>query len=130
MTEAKETQKDNSDNLNEWKSVPWSAAVNGTSLQGYCETSFATLKDLFGEHCASDGYKVSTEWVVSNGKHVVTIYDYKETRLYDRRLPTVDQFRQQTSHQWHLGAKSQNVVESFLAFLALKGIQGQVGLMW
>jgi len=45
MTEAKETQKDNSDNLNEWKSVPWSAAVNGTSLQGYCETSFATLKD-------------------------------------------------------------------------------------
>ena len=66
--------------------------------------TYAQLVEVFGEpNCEGDGYKVSTEWVLSDGKIVVTLYDYKETNLYSEGLPTIEHFRERP-YEWHIGA--------------------------
>lgn len=79
--------------------------AGGTHLQGYFSCSYAE----------SDGYKVSTEWVFTSGSKVFTLYDYKETCLYDGDYPTVEEFREKPSHKWHVGGREKP--DEFIKFL-------------
>lgn len=56
---------------------------NGTSLQGYLNTSYKSLVAVFGEpNCEGDGYKVDAEWIGSINGKTFTIYNYKDGRNY------------------------------------------------
>lgn len=89
--------------------------LNGTSLCGYVEASYAQLKALLGEPNADgDGYKVSTEWVCTFEDKTFTLYDYKETNLYDDKdAPSVEEFRALKSYDWHIGGNSREGAERF-----------------
>lgn len=54
------------------------ASVNGTSLQGYVDTSYRDLVAAFGEPACYVNEKVQAEWVLRTADgHAVTIYDWK-----------------------------------------------------
>jgi len=80
-------------------------------LAGYVETSFENLVRHFGlPNGNGDDYKVSTEWLLEESSGlIISIYDYKETNLYDGGLPSVDQFRRQKSYNWHIGGSQKGV---------------------
>ncbi len=90
----------------------------GGHLVGEFECSYSDLVRLFGEPDTSDGYKVSTEWQVTNGTQSFSIYDYKETCLYGDGLPTVEAFRGQPSYSWHIGGNVKPT--ALVAFLSSK----------
>lgn len=72
----------------------------------YFRASYSDLVTLLGEpNAGSDGYKVSTEWCVTYSNQTYSIYDYKETSLYDEEMPTVKVFRGRDHYDWHVGAR-------------------------
>jgi hypothetical protein len=90
------------------------------SLVGYYTASYSKLVRVFGEPNdeLSMGYKVSTSWyLVTDDGVSFSLYDYKETCLYDSELETVEEFRQRPSYEWHIGSYSREVVESVYAYL-------------
>lgn len=96
-----------------------SADMNGTSLQGYVSASYASLVEAFGEPSEADGYKVSSEWSFEDPdtKEVFSLYDYKETALYDDDLPSVERFRERELFDWHIGARGNGGVDTFASFI-------------
>jgi hypothetical protein len=79
---------------------------HGGSLIGYVTLSFKDLKKIFGApNGGTDGYKVSTSWKIVDTVtgNVFEIYDYKETNLYERGMPSPAAFRRRDSYDWHLG---------------------------
>lgn len=95
-----------------YKVVEYSDKVAGSCLQGYVEASYAQLRELFGPSNETDGYKVSTEWIIRfDDGAVATIYDYKMTNLYDREYPGVSAFRHMPSYNWHIGGHSKTIVQ-------------------
>jgi hypothetical protein len=98
--------------------VNMSAKADGTSLRGYVQASYADLAGLFGSKTISDDNKVSTEWkFTANDGRTVTLYDYKETNLYDRGLPSVEEFRALSSYDWHIGAIDEATADEFKLWL-------------
>lgn len=98
------------------------AVPAGTSLRGYFAAAYKDLVAVFGPPLGeSDGYKVSSEWkfVGPNGA-VVTLYDYKETDLYDSDLPSVEEFRALPNYEWHIGAEERGTADEFCGFLGEK----------
>lgn len=95
-------------------------SLNGTSLKGYVILSYKQLYEHFGEPNAQqslDG-KVSTCWVFNGpDNECVTLYDYKETNLYSRELPSVDDFRNQPIYEWHVGARTKAEADAFISWL-------------
>jgi hypothetical protein len=85
---------------NNWESVPREYA-DGTSFCGYVRSTFAELKEIFGEPYGKSGDgKVTAEWVIKfDTGEVACIYDYKEGRT-----PT-------GPHNWHIGGHTGNEVE-------------------
>lgn len=80
--------------------------LNGTCAKGSLRTSFGELVRLFGPPNGNgDGYKVSTEWVLTYGGQPFSIYDYKGTRSYESDLPTVEEFRRLPEYDWHIGGR-------------------------
>lgn len=74
-------------------------AVNGTHLQGYITTDYATLVATFGESLGG-GDKTTQEWIlVGEDGTVATIYDWKEpcTPLH--------------KCEWHIGGLNYKAVE-------------------
>jgi hypothetical protein len=97
------------------------AAVGGTHLQGYFNATYSELVDAFGEPEIMNNYKVSTEWAFSadNGA-VFTLYDYKDTNLYSRELPSPEAFRLRhmtKEYGWHLGAHDKKVFDLACSWL-------------
>lgn len=93
----------------------------GTSLKNYVEASYEDLEYLFGTPTISDDYKVSGEWVfTSEDGDVVTLYDWKETSLYDSGLPSVEEFRTRNNICFHVGANSGMAAYDFIAWLEEK----------
>lgn len=102
------------------------ANASGTSACGEFTASFADLYKAFGKPAhtgkrndGGDG-KVSTEWIfrsTTNSEEVFTIYDYKETSLYERGLPSVRAFRALPSYDWHVGGKNEASAAGFIAWL-------------
>jgi len=100
----------------------------GTSLQGEFPASFSELLARFGMPAYlatkrdpnSDG-KTSTEWCFQGADgEPVTLYDYKETSLYDRGNPTPKAFRARPSYAWHVGAKSKATAAAFMTWLRVQ----------
>lgn len=76
------------------------ADINGTHKVGEICIRFLDLVTLFGMPEESDGYKVSGEWrFVADDGRIFTIYDWKETSLYDSDLPSVEEFRENPNPQ-------------------------------
>lgn len=73
-------------------------AINGTHLQGYVETTYDRLVDLFGDSLGG-GDKTTQEWVLefSDGT-IATIYDWK---TYNTPMGMYD---------WHVGGKSKQAL--------------------
>lgn len=83
------------------------ADLCGTSLKGYINLDHHKMVALFGAPLAeSDGYKVSTEWIFQDyHNRVFTVYDYKETSLYDEGNPSVEEWRNSGEQEYHVGAR-------------------------
>lgn len=90
-----------------------------TSLQGSFTTSYKKLKALLGEPVdEADGYKVSTQWTLVSPKgEVATIYDWKETNLYDPDYQSVEELRSHPSVEWHIGAHTKSVANELIEAL-------------
>lgn len=74
-------------------------AINGTSLQGYITTDYATLVAIFGESLGA-GDKTTQEWIlVGEDGTVATVYDWKygTTPLH--------------KCEWNIGGKNYKAVE-------------------
>lgn len=80
------------------------ASASGTSFHG--QTISVKPKDLiaiFGSSFESDGYKVTCEWFFEDDEgNVFTLYDYKESSLYDKGLPSPDELKNQVI-EFHIG---------------------------
>ena len=72
--------------------------VNGTCLQGYVETTYAKLVEVFGEpQGASD--KTTAEWFVQFGDGTIaTIYDWK---VHESPMD---------KYSWHIGGFNKQAV--------------------
>lgn len=91
--------------------------MNGSCLIGYYTASYRELYALFGESSECD--KSSTQWIVNYKGKNYSIYDYKETELYDEDLPSVEEFRSQESYNWHIGGWGERIDENdeFIKYL-------------
>jgi hypothetical protein len=79
--------------------------TNGTCLQGYITTNYATLVKAFGPSLGG-GDKTTQEWIlVGSDGTVATIYDWK----YDE-TPT-------HTCQWNIGGSKRGAVELVIAAL-------------
>ena len=96
------------------------SASAGGSLVGVFYCSYRELVGAFGRpNGKSDGYKVSTEWIVKDTVtgHIFTIYDYKATKLYSSSLPSVRAFRSRESFDWHIGGEELPDLGALEAFI-------------
>lgn len=90
----------------------------GTGLRGYIEASYKDLVKILGEPSGFDDYKISTHWtLMDDNDNIVTLYDYKKTNLYGDTLPSVEDFREQGTYEWHIGAKSPMTALEFECWL-------------
>lgn len=95
-------------------------SVNGTSLQGYVDVSYAKLCKVFGEeHSSGDGYKTDAEWGLEfeDGDQVVvaTIYNYKDGKNYKgHRGKATSRIR-----MWHVGGNDPRALEMVNKVLAI-----------
>lgn len=74
----------------------------GTSLQGYVDISYEGIIDRLGfpgRTSSGDG-KITRQWTLQYGPHVITIYDYKGDCSFDGKTSA-----------WHIGGKSLRVLE-------------------
>jgi hypothetical protein len=87
----------------------------GTHLVGYITTplTYSQIAMLLGPSHDSDEYKVSCEWVIEFEDHkIATIYDWKETSLYDSDLPDPEDIREDRHvPEWHIGGNNPDVVK-------------------
>lgn len=102
------------------KFIPTQRNTDGTSLRGRTKPiTYNALVKLFGTHNGDgDGDKVSTEWELQHHltADVVTIYDYKQTNLYDSDYPSIEDFRA-SKYEWHIGARDQKVADELIAYI-------------
>lgn len=96
------------------------ADISGTSLKGYLYATYPELKTLFGEASLGDDYKVSGQWVFEDDDgNVFTVYDYKQTELYDPELESVRRFRSSTNKtEFHVGGRGS--VSTFMNWIEYK----------
>jgi len=75
-------------------------SINGTCLQGYIETTYDELVNVFGKPTKLRGDKITVEWILqfSDGT-VASIYDWKESET------------PMGTYRWHIGGKSQRAVD-------------------
>lgn len=72
---------------------------------GYIATSFWKLEELFGNptYYSTDlQQKVNCEWKLRRGNRIVTIYDWKMTRIPE------------ANYNWHVGGKRKEDITAFL----------------
>jgi hypothetical protein len=96
-------------------------AIDGTHLQTYIDATYKELVALLGQPYEGDNYKVSGQWVMQDPEgNIVTVYDWKSTRLYDPDYPTVRQFRAMKWEQrFNIGGHNAIAAENFRHWLAL-----------
>lgn len=82
------------------------AQLYGTGLQGYVDTPYSVLVELFGEPHEGDGEKVDAEWDIVTPAGIAHIYNYKDGVNYlgAEGTPT------EKIRDWHIGGKNKNVV--------------------
>jgi hypothetical protein len=89
------------------------------SFSGRITLHYKDLVDTFGPPSKADGCKISGIWVWVDDKGAAyTVYDYKQTDLYDSTLPSVATFRtEHQPHTWHIGAPAYGNVSAFQDWL-------------
>ena len=103
-----------------------SEGKSGTSLQGYVNTTFFKLKELFGEPTYNDAdptEKVNMEWVLD-----VKYYEEGNEDIHDYEYHTVSIYNWKTGYvpfdeyEWHVGGNSW-VAEDIVKMIIAKGIK-------
>mgnify|MGYP003670437191 FL=1 len=105
----------------EYKKEPFYVVKDDINIEGSCLQEYVTLSpksvvSTFGDPEDSDGYKVSGEYMFKekNTKNVYTLYDWKNTILYDSDLIRPSEFWNSTEeYNFHIGASSDKNVKSF-----------------
>ena len=111
-----------------------------TSLQTYVSASYEKLLKLFGEpNWVGDEHKISTAWMLEaieddnkskiervtnilDGEEnenliMLTIYDYKETELYSKAYPSIEEFRKLKQYDWHIGGNNKEEADKLAEFI-------------
>ena len=104
------------------------ASIAGTHGQGSIFARESELRAWLGEPGEGDGEKVSREWVVEYkapryARFVpATIYDWKETSLYDEELLSPQRLRElDYVREWHVGGHEEDAARAVqYAFAAWK----------
>jgi hypothetical protein len=85
-----------------------SATQIGGGFRGTFTASYKQLVTLLGPPTEvkpgrTDG-KISTSWKVFDNLTGIEfeVYDYKMTNLYSREMPSVEEFRNMPSYDWHV----------------------------
>ena len=103
---------------------------SGTSLQGEFSMYYADLVKLLGEPGEGDGYKVAFEWrLIGPSGIIATIYNWKDTSLYDDDLCTPAQIRSGEyclPVEWHIGGHGPEAVRFVRDLLDLANARGLV----
>lgn len=89
----------------------------GISCQAEVFVSPKRLIEVFGDPADCDFNKVSAEWRFTGPGGPFTIYDWKETSLYDDDLPSPIELLQGPPISWHIGGKTKHAAEDFLAWV-------------
>jgi hypothetical protein len=78
----------------------------GTSRQGYAPFPYDRIVDVFGEPDETSwGKDTAFTWSITfDDGTVASIYDYKESSLYDERLPLPEQMKD-SFQGWRIGGK-------------------------
>lgn len=80
-----------------------------TSLQGYVDSSYNRLVDVFGQPHIRGGDKTTVEWAFFHDGERITIYDYKW-----------ESFQNDIVEHFHIGGDSRRAVEIVKSFLERK----------
>lgn len=87
---------------------------SGTCYQGRLVGNYQKIIERFGKPVESDGYKVSGEWIFkSENGDIVTLYDWKSTKLYDEELPLVEEFKHFPQCVFNIGAHNRSAANAF-----------------
>ena len=79
----------------------------GGCLQGYVETTYKNLLELFGNPTDGDGYKVDAEWVIKfEDGTVATIYNWKDGKNYNG----AEGMEVEDITDWHIGGEDKKSV--------------------
>ncbi len=88
--------------------------IHATFL-GIVTASYKELVETFGQPKAGDGYKTEVEWEVELiPRKFVTIYNYKNSKSYDSKNPTIKRVR-----EWSVNGTDSDAIEW------VKGMLGQ-----
>jgi hypothetical protein len=106
-------------------SLERSADVGNTSRVASVRASYRALRNALGpphhEEVDEEGAASTSQWILreKGTGEVVTIYDWKATRLYDpqSRLPTLAAFRAKPSVEWSVGARNAVVGKRFASWI-------------
>lgn len=107
------------------KALPHYRAMLGettnTSLVGHLgPVPLSVLYEVFGEPSEGDQYKTTAEWRLRfEDGTVATIYDWKESSLYDSAAPSPEELLHDdyAGIDWHVGGKSVRALELVKAAL-------------
>lgn len=98
-----------------------SSIADGTSFQGYVQTTFAKIVEVFGKSEGKSGDdKAHAEWgiVFDDGK-VATIYDYNEPKI------------PKALYKWHIGGNNDAIVERVAHMLeCTEYVKGSYSSYW
>jgi hypothetical protein len=94
--------------LKQLKIVLGSDRILGTSLAGYIKVSYKNIVELFGKpNSTGDDYKIDAEWEFTMNKKVMTIYNWKDGKNYNKEHGLkVSQIT-----DWHIGSAEADVTE-------------------
>ena len=88
--------------------------IDGTSLQGYIITQYATLKKAFGKPNCGDEYKIDAEWDIEfDDGLIATVYNWKNGKAYCGAEGTP----KTKIMDWHIGGKRQEAVDRIIDIL-------------
>lgn len=95
------------------------ADIAGTSQQGYAPFSYDRIVEVFGEpdEKSWDSSSAFTWSILFEDSTVASIYDYKESSVYDERLPSPEQMKQDFMG-WHIGGRGWYSVALVMAALS------------
>lgn len=96
---------------------------NGTFYVGLFKAPYSKVVEVFGEP-EEGGDKVAFVWVITftdedDIQDVATIYDWKETSVYDDNLPHPNTLKTREYVEWHIGGHSSHAASLVLQALGV-----------
>ena len=90
----------------------------GTYQVALIKANFKDLENLFGPAHEDDNHKVSGVWYfVDDDNNIITVYDWKQTTLYDASRYTIEQFRNLEVAEFSVGSNSNETANLFNEWL-------------